>query len=63
MTEESRQRRREKDHERYIASCEERKAKQRAYYAANKERCIASIRNSEKKRIKRELWKKKDYAN
>lgn len=63
MTEESRLRRKAKDHERYLASCEERKAKQRAYYAANKEKCIASVRKSEIKKILRELSWKRNYAN
>lgn len=63
MTEESRQRRREKDHERYIAHREERQEKQRAYYAANRERCIASVRSSEIKKIVNDLWKKRNCTS
>ncbi|SEA79855.1 hypothetical protein SAMN04487851_11467 [Prevotella sp. tc2-28] len=63
MTEESRLRRKQKDHERYIASCEERKEYQRIYYANHRERCIVSVREAERKRKLRELCKKKGYAN
>lgn len=49
MTEEATLRRKQLDHERYIAHREERKAKQRAYYAANRERCIAAVRASKHK--------------
>ena len=50
---ESRTRRQQLDHERYMANREERCAKQRAYYQENKERVTASIRDCERRRIER----------
>lgn len=60
MTEAAKERRRQLDHERYMSQREERLKRRRAYYAANREACIASIRRSEQRRIrllKIELWK------
>lgn len=43
MSEDARLRRRKFDHERYIAHREERLEKQRAYYCAHREQCIAAV--------------------
>ena len=45
MEEDARQRRKRLDHERYMRHQEERKAKQRAYYAANREEILAKKRS------------------
>ena len=56
MEEDARQRRKRLDHERYMRHQEERKAKQRAYYEAHKEQCKRSVKISNYKRYKRELY-------
>lgn len=56
MTEEARQRRKQRDHERYMAHREERLARQRTYYILNRESCIASVKQSKRKRFIRELY-------
>ena len=53
---EAKERRKRLDHERYMRHREERKAKQRAYYAAHREQCIQSVRESRRKRIIKELY-------
>ena len=63
MTEESRLRRKRKDHERYIANREERLEKQRTYYASNRKQCIAAVRNSEVKRIIKESYARKEFIS
>ena len=52
---EERTRRQQKDHERYMAHHDERCARQRAYYAANREKCKESVRRSEQRRAERDL--------
>ena len=56
MEEDARQRRKRLDHERYMQHQEERKAKQRAYYEAHTEQCKRSVKISNYKRYKRELY-------
>ncbi len=56
MTEEARLRRKKRDHERYMKHREERLAWQRAYYKANRDSCIASVKRSKRKRFIRELY-------
>ena len=53
---EARERRKRLDHERYMRHQEERKAKQRAYYAAHREQCIQSVRASRRKQITKALY-------
>ena len=53
---EAKERRKRLDHERYMRHQEDRKAKQRAYYAAHREQCIQSVRDSRRKQITRALY-------
>ena len=46
----AKERRRMLDHERYMRNREERKKKQRAYYAANRERCRAKVKECKERR-------------
>ena len=56
MTEEARLRRKQRDHERYMAQREEWLVRQRSYYASNREACIASVKRAQKKRLIKELY-------
>lgn len=60
MTEAARERRKRLDHERYMRSREERKERQRAYYAANRERCKAKVRECQERRWLREYERLKE---
>lgn len=51
--------RKAKDHARYMSEREERLAKQREYYRANRERCILAVRLAEYRREQ----KQKDARN
>ena len=53
---EEKERRKRLDHERYMRHQEERKAKQRAYYAAHREQCIQSVIASRRKRPPKVLY-------
>lgn len=53
---EAKERRKRLDHKRYMRHQEERKAKQRAYYAAHREQCIQSVRDSRRKQITKALY-------
>lgn len=57
VCETSTQRRKRKDHERYILNREERLRYQREYYAKNREACIERIRMSEYKRFIKSIKK------
>lgn len=53
MTERAKARRKLLDHERYMRNREERKAKQREYYAIHREQCKEAVAISQYKRLVR----------
>ena len=53
MTEKARMRRKQLDHDRYMRNQEERKKKQREYYATHREQCRLSVAMSQYKRMKK----------
>ena len=60
MSEESVMRRKRLDHERYMRHREERTRKQREYYAMNRERCKAKVRECKERRWLREYERLKE---
>lgn len=56
IREDPKERRRRLDHERYMRNREQRKERQKAYYALHREQCIRSVNNSVRKRIIKDLY-------